>query len=202
MGNVIIPKHTAELVYFDSAMKILSDAKEWILMGEFTDRLFNHLNAIGKETTRHSDNTHYTKCAQLPLYFGFAERNVVSGKTYLRISFAGQAFYDASKRDDISSMHLLIVESLEHGLFGEENDGVPSSRSDVDAPTLFVRASYDLEGLSNKEFAYILWSLVDKNDDYTGSVNQIRQFRKKGVWDLPSKASNYQDCKPIMILSR
>ena len=47
-----------------------------------------------------------------------------------------------------------------------------------------------------------MWSLVDKNDDYTGSVNQIRKFRKKGVWNLPNNATNYQDCKPIMILSR
>lgn len=202
MGNIVIPKHTAETVYFDSAMQVLASNESWMLMQEFTDKLFALLVEIGKETKRSSDNTHYTKCAQLPMYFGLAERKVESGKTFLRINEKGREFLRASTEKNFDKIHELLIESIEAGNFGELNMGVPSSRSDVDPPALFIRASYDLQGLNNKEFAFLIWSLVDRNDDYTGSIKSIKEYRKKLNWDIPTSAQIYKDCKPIMILQR
>ncbi len=202
MGSIIIPKHTAETVYFDAAMHVLASEDSWILMTDFTNRLFEYLVEIGKETKRSSDNTHYTKCAQLPMYFGFVERNIVSGKTYLRINEKGREFLKAITEKDSDTFFELLVESIEAGNFGELNMGVPSSRSDVDPPALFIRASYDLNGLTNKEFAFLIWSLVDRNDDYTGSVKVIEEYRKQGSWELNANANIYKDCKPIMLLQR
>lgn len=202
MGNIIIPKHTAETVYFDAAMEVLESESSWVLMQDFTDKLYALLVKIGKETKRSSDNTHYTKCAQLPMYFGFVERNIVSGKTYVRINERGREFYKAIKEDNRNKFYQMLVESIESGNFGELNMGVPSSRSDVDPPALFIRASYDLEGLNNKEFAFLIWSLVDRNDDYTGSIKAIKDYRLKSTWDIPKEAQIYKDCKPIMILQR
>ena len=202
MANIIIPKHTAETVYFDATMEALVGETDWILMSAFTDKLFGLLVKIGKESHRSSDNTHYTKCAQLPMYFGFVERKVEGGKTYLRINDRGRLFFDAISKNDRTTVYRMILESIEHGNFGELNMGVPSSRSDIDPPAVFVRASYDLEGLSNKEFAYLVWSLVDRNDDYTGTIETIRKNRKRGSWELPKEAQNYQDCKPMMLLYR
>ena len=202
MGNIIIPKHTAETVYFDATLEVLQMESSWVLMQDFTDELYQRLVQIGKETKRNHDNTHYTKCAQLPMYFGFVDRKIERGKTFIRINSRGREFYKAIEGGNRGKFLQMIVESIETGRFGELNMGVPSSRSDVDPPALFIRGCYDLDGLSTKEFAFLIWSLVDRNDDYTGSINAIKEYRLKESWDIPKEAHLYKDCKPIMLLQR
>ena len=72
MAKLILPKHTADLDYIMSAIKVYYDADGWVSMSDYKDRLFFHLRTIDKEYQRNSDETHYTKCSEIPRYFGLA----------------------------------------------------------------------------------------------------------------------------------
>src|SRR5699024_306294 len=63
-------------------------------------------------------------------------------------------------------------------------------------------ASMDLEYLTYKEFAYLLWKLEDIGGNYTDSLSELKQFRISDNLMLGEEANKYIDCKPIMILVR
>src|SRR5699024_9548979 len=78
----------------------------------------------------------------------------------------------------------------------------PESDSDVEPPNLYIRAILDLEYLTYREFAYLLWKLEDVGGNYTDSLQEIRRMRTENSFSLDEEASKYADCKPIMVLVR
>ena len=94
MGYLIGPRHTADLDYIHSAIKIYYDAQDWVSTADYKNGLVDHLQNIKKESVRNNDETHYTKCSEIPRYFGFLERKF-SGKSNseVRITDLGRDYY-------------------------------------------------------------------------------------------------------------
>ena len=106
------------------------------------------------------------------------------------------------KKNDTEKVQEVLLEALEQVKFGRDNYGCPDSNTDIEPPTLFIRAILDLGYLTYREFAWLLWKLEDLGANYTDSLQELRKLRSQGPIQLGDEANKYADCKPIMILVR
>lgn len=110
--------------------------------------------------------------------------------------------YEALQKNDTEKVQEVLLEALEQVKFGRDNYGCPDSNTDIEPPTLFIRAILDLGYLTYREFAWLLWKLEDLGANYTDSLQELRKLRSQGPIQLGDEANKYADCKPIMILVR
>jgi len=196
MGKIVMPKNSALLNEIESVLKIYYEEGDWLANDIYKDRL---KALIGDDQYSSS----YTKKAQITSYFGFTVWEDISNTHSMRkITESGKEMYSAILADDKYKIQDVLMRSLETVKFGRNNFGCPDSDSDIEPPALFIRASLDLEYLTYKEFAYLLWRLEDKGGNYTDAVQELKQCRINGNLVLEEEANKYADCKPIMILLR
>jgi len=176
-----MPKHTADLVHNFSAMKVYYDAKDWVSIEDYKNQLFAELKSLGKETVRNSDETHYTKCSEIPRYFGWLERKEPTKiSSDVRITQSGIRIYEAygaGRNDDILEE---VISSLENITYGRNNQGCGSD-SDVEPPCVMVKGMILLDGLSNREFAYLLAALHLDHKSFDQALIEVKSYRDKGV---------------------
>lgn len=193
MGKIVMPKNSAVLSEIEAALKIYYEADTWIENDDYKRKL---KAIIGDDQYDSS----YTKKAQIPSYFGFVEQEIKGdSRSRKRITDRGKSFYEAIIRNTQDEIIELLIESLESGNFGMNNDGAPSSNSPVEPPNLCIRAILDLGYINNTEFAVLLWQMADLNKSYEDSINRLRAG---GLPPLPAEYNSYKDCKPIMIMER
>lgn len=196
MEKIVMPKNSALLNEIEAVLKIYYEADGWLPNEEYKIQL---KELIGADQYSSS----YTKKSQITSYFGFTEwQDIDNAQSQRRITTAGKKMYEALMASDKSAMQEIIMDALENIKFGRDNFGVPSSNSDVEPPSLFIRGIIDLDYLSYKEFAYLLNSMVDHGKSYTESILEVRAARNKGGVVVPEEAQKYVDCKPIMMLER
>ena len=196
MGKIVMPKNSALLNEIESVLEIYYEADGWLGNDVYKERL---KEMIGDDQYSSS----YTKKAQITSYFGFTEwEDINKPQSMRRITDSGKEMYQAIKSNDTAKIQSVLMNSLETVKFGRNNFGSPESDSDIEPPALFIRASMDLEYLTYKEFAYLLWKLEDIGGNYTDSLSELKQFRISGNLTLGEEANKYIDCKPIMILVR
>ncbi|HEL1551222.1 McrB family protein [Streptococcus orisratti] len=196
MEKIVMPKNSALLNEIEAVLKIYYEADGWLPNEEYKIQL---KELIGADQYSSS----YTKKSQITSYFGFTEwQDINNAQSQRRITTAGKKMYEALMASDKSAMQEIIMDALENIKFGRDNFGVPSSNSDVEPPSLFIRGIIDLDYLSYKEFAYLLNSMVDHGKSYTESILEVRAARNKGGVVVPEEAQKYVDCKPIMMLER
>ncbi len=196
MGKIVMPKNSALLDEIESVLQIYYEANDWLT----NDVYKNKLKAmIGDDQYQSS----YTKKAQITSYFGFTIwEDIKNPQSRRKITDSGKKMYEAIKSDNESSVQDVLMNSLETVKFGRNNYGCPGSNSDVEPPSLYIRAILDLEYLTHKEFAFLLWKLEDIGANYTDSLVELRNLRNQGTISLADEANKYEDCKPIMILVR
>lgn len=196
MGKIVMPKNSALLNEIESVLEIYYEADDWLSNDVYKDKL---KTMIGDDQYSSS----YTKKAQITSYFGFTEwENINNPQSLRRITDTGKEMYRAIKTGDENKVHFVLMHALETVKFGRNNYGCPDSNSDVEPPSLFIRASLDLGYLTYKEFAFLLWKLEDVGGNYTDALAELRNYRSKGNLVLSEDAVKYADCKPIIILLR
>lgn len=195
-----MPRHTADLEYIIPALEVYYEEKDWVSTSVYKDKLFEKLKANKKETVRNSDETHYTKCSEIPRYFGLLEREF-SGKSSsnVRITESGKSFYEAFVKKDYNSLHAIIMNALEKIRFGRNNEGCGSD-TNVEAPNAVIISMLLLDGISNKEAAFVLGELNDKKDSLYSSILKLKVFRESHVLDISSTVTT--DMKFIPFLKR
>lgn len=196
MGQIVIPKHTADLDEIFSALKIYYEAGSWLENAEHTAALKNLIGANQYPSS-------YPKKAQMLTYYGFTEWNS-SKSSERRITERGKAFYEHYIANDKDNLYEDIMKALEFTTFGRNNKGVDSSDSDVEAPVLLVRALLDLEYLTNREYTYLLWKIAVSGGNYSDVKSEIKERRAQGITDIPEEANQpaYTDLKIILFLVR
>lgn len=196
MGKIVMPKNSALLNEIESVLQIYYEAGDWLPNDVYKQKL---KEMIGDDQYSSS----YTKKAQITSYFGFTVWEDFSNRQSRRkITESGKRFYLAIQSDNQDAILEELMCSFETVKFGRDNCGVSESNSDVEPPSVFIRAALDLDYLTYKEFAYILWSLEDKGGNYTDTINEVRQARGDNGLNIPEAAQKYTDAKPIMILVR
>ena len=196
MGQIVIPKHTADLEEIFAALKIYYEAGSWLENAE-------HTAALKKLIGANQYPSSYPKKAQMLTYFGFTEWNP-SRSSERRITERGKDFYEHYIANDKESIFEDIMKALEFTTFGRNNKGVDSSDSDVEAPVLLVRALLDLEYLTNREYTYFLWKIAVSGGNYSDVKEEIKERRAQGITDIPEEANQpaYTDLKIILFLVR
>lgn len=191
-----MPKNSALLNEIESVLKIYYEANEWIPNNVYKTRL---KALIGDDQYSSS----YTKKAQITSYFGFTIREDIHNPQSLRrITHSGKLMYEALQNNDTERVQEVLLEALEQVKFGRDNYGCPESNTDIEPPNLFIRAILDLNYLTYREFAWLLWKLEDIGANYTDSIQELSILRMQGPIQLGDEANKYADCKPIMILVR
>lgn len=196
MGKIVMPKNSALLNEIESVLKIYYEEVDWLPNDEYKRRL---MAIIGDDQYSSS----YTKKAQITSYFGFTIwEDINNAHSMRRITSSGIRFYQSLLAKDYNALMEGLLVAMETVSFGRNNYGCPDSNSDIEPPCVFVRASIDLDYLTYKEFAYILWKLEDCGGNYTDTVEEIKQLRSSYSFSLDKEAVKYTDCKPIMVLVR
>ena len=199
MAKLIVPRHTADLDYIIPALEVYYEASDWLETASYKDRLVAKLLKSQKESVRNNDETHYTKCSEIPRYFGLLERKEPGkAKSDVRITDSGKKFYEAFVAQDHDTMHGIIVDALEKVVFGRNNEGCGSD-TDCEAPNVIVISALLLDGISNKEAAYILGECV-AGEELANTILKVRYFRI-GNEKIPS-SSVTSDIKFIPFLRR
>ena len=204
MGNVVMPKNSADLDVLIPILKYYYEQNEWVENSDYIKYLKNYLLDVGIDN-KVREPQHYTKRMQVLSYFGFIEfEDFENSQTKRRITVLGKKFYEAIKNENQGEINKILLESLEKTVFGRNNCGAPSSDSDVDAPILCIRAIMDLKYINKNEFAYLLYQLQDRGFTYSTIISEIKATRN-GILQqlqLPDEAQKYTDWKPINFLER
>lgn len=196
MGKIVMPKNSALLNEIESVLEIYYEADDWLPNDEYKAKL---KEMIGDDQYSSS----YTKKAQITSYFGFTIwEDINNPQSKRRITSSGKKMYEAIKAGDTAAIQDVLMNALETVKFGRDNYGCPESASDVEPPSLYVRAILDMGYLTYREFAFLLWKLEDLGANYTDALAELRILRSKGSIELGDEANKYADCKPIMILVR
>lgn len=199
MGNLIMPKNNAEDSVLEKVLKIYYDANGWLSNEDLITRLSTALVASGKEDSVKEPQS-YTKKTQVLSYFGFIEWESEKSTSRRRLTESGRSFYENINNQDTKEN--LLMEALEKTTFGRNNFGCTSD-SDYEAPCIFIRSSLLLGGISNSEFAYILWELDNNKRDFAEVLTDVLYFNKFKL-DIKNKivddAKKYEDPKPITAL--
>lgn len=196
MGKIVMPKNSALLNEIESVLKIYYEADDWMPNDEYKKKL---KLMIGDDQYSSS----YTKKAQITSYFGFTIwEDINNPQSRRRITDSGKKMYEAIKSENTDEIQEVLMCALENVKFGRDNFGCPESSSDVEPPSLYVRAILDMGYLTYREFAFLLWKLVDLGANYSDALVELKNLRSKGTIDLGEEANKYADCKPIMILVR
>lgn len=196
MGKIVMPKNSALLNEIESVLRIYYEADGWLGNDKYKEKL---KAMIGDDQYSSS----YTKKAQITSYFGFTIwEDIHNPQSKRQITESGKKMYEAIKSNDAAGIQAALMDSLETVKFGRDNYGCPDSNSDVEPPSLYIRAILDLGYLTYREFAFLLWKLEDIGANYTDAMAELRIMRSRGSLQLGEEASKYADCKPIMILVR
>lgn len=200
MGKIVIPKNSASLEEVMGAMQIYYDVGDWLSNSDFIQIYKNKIGIIGDD----SDSSAYTKKTEIGAYYGFLEwKDINKTQSPRRITPRGRNFIDHYNNNDIDALHEDIMRSLEEVSFGRNNYACRSCDSDIEPPSLFLRAMMDLGHLTNKEFAYLVYKMEYEGNHYTETIHEIQEIRDSGAnIQVPEEASKFLDPKPILILER
>ncbi|MBU3075606.1 AAA family ATPase [Clostridium estertheticum] len=196
MSKIVMPKNSALINEIEAVFKIYYEENDWLSNDVYKTRL---KELIGGEQYSSS----YTKKSQMTSYFGFTTWEDFSNRqSKRRITDSGKRFYIALIHDDKEEMQEELMVSLENTTFGRNNCGCSETNSDVEPPALFIRAILDLEYLTYKEFAFLIWKLEDVGGNYTDAIEELKNMRETGTFSLDQNAIKYSDAKPIEMLVR
>lgn len=196
MGKLVMPKNSAVEEEIIAVLKIYYEEGDWLDNNIYKERLKAIIGADQYESS-------YTKKSQITSYFNFTTwEDFSNNRSRRKITESGKRFYLAWKKNDDSKMMEEIMYSLEKTTFGRDNCGCTESKSDIEAPALFIRAVLDVGYLTYKEFAFLLWKLEDCGVNYTDSIQELILGRENGNISFNDVPAAYTDAKPITMLIR
>lgn len=193
MGNIVMPKQSADKAEMEAVLSVYKKHNNWLE----NSVLINDLKVIIGDNL---ENQAYTKKVQIPAYFGLIEWEDPTSKTSRKkITERGIKFYDAlvsKNQDDINEE---IIKFLEELSFGRNVHGC-SSNSDIEPPKVFVKATLFLSFLTRKEFGYILWQMDEFNTSLLKLMSLVKSNRLNDVYSYTGTPNKYNDAKPITVL--
>ncbi len=176
--KLIVPGHIADMKYVIPAIQVYYQANDWLNTADYIEREFHILKANGTEDTKKKDNTDYTKDAELARYFGFVERKTPGDvRSDCRITKSGKAFYESYIGKDYPAIWNILMDALENVTFGRNNEGCPNSNTRLEAPNILMISSLLLDGVSRKEYASILFHMLNKSESLVNAIVHIKLSR-------------------------
>lgn len=198
--SLIIPKNNADRETLGYTLQVYYDANGWVENSQLINRLSDILLKEGIETEKKEPQS-YTKKTQVLSYFGFIEwQDKNNSQSSRKITKLGIKFYEALITNNQQEIDEILLNCLSNKTFGRNVLGCDSD-SDVEAPNIYIKASILLDGISNIEFAYIVYYMDSFNLEFDTLIAEVKSARKLRVdLVLPKDAEKFKDPKPITAL--
>lgn len=194
MGNLVMPKNSAEFSEMQAVLNVYFDSNDWIENSTFIDKM---KDLLGEP---HQEPQAYTKKTQIPSYFGFTIwEDLSSNQSRRKITDSGKRFYKALLSNNTDAIQEELMLSLENQVFGRNVCGCGSD-SDIEPPQVFIKCVLALGFLTRQEFGYILWQLDEQNESLFNLVTTIAVNRIKKNLNYSSIPPKFGDAKPITAL--
>ena len=199
--TLIMPKQTGRKDVFYTSMELFYNAyksgNEWVSNEEFKNKIQKLLPSLSQGA---QDAAYLVKQSELTRYFGLAYRDYPGRRT--KITDRGIRFYNAYLQNDNDLQIDIIINSIFNDSFGRNNTAIEHSDSDIDPPKLFIKACYDLNGITRKDLAYLLYVTHDKKISYNDALNEFRSATEDREINIPVLVSNkYSDVKFTVLLT-
>ncbi|MDD3232216.1 MAG: HNH endonuclease [Clostridia bacterium] len=199
--TLIMPKQTGRKDVFYSSMELFYNAyisgDVWVSNEDYKKDIQKLLPSLSQGA---QDAAYLVKQSELTRYFGLAYRDYPGRKT--KITDRGIRFYNAYLQNDTDLQKEIIMQSIFNDSFGRNNTAIEHSNSDVDAPKLFIKAMYDLGGISRKDLAYLIYVTHDKQVSYNDALNEFKNTTEQREINIPISVSNkYSDVKFTVLLT-
>lgn len=178
MNKLVVPGHIGELRYIIPAIQVYAESEEWIYTEDYIEKEFQILKKNNVESVMKKDKTDYTKDAELPRYFGFIERQIpLNTKSPCRITNLGKRFFNAYVNNEQNEVLETLMIAFETNTFGRNNEGCPSSNCNIEAPNVLLISSLILDGVTRKEYASILFEMLEHHSPIVNAIFNIKMLR-------------------------
>ena len=201
-ATLIMPKQTGQKDAFYASLQLYYESyqrgEEWYSNTDFKVKIQELLPYL---STGAQDGPYLVKQSELTRYFGLVYYDYSKHIGKAKITNTGIRFYKAYLQNDDKTQIDIIMNAIFNHSFGRNNTAIKSSDSDVDAPKLFLKSMYDLNHITRKGLAYLLYLTHDLQIEYNDAIaelNKTNDFHR----EIPIKVSNkYGDVKFTVLLN-
>lgn len=200
--KLIMPKQTGQKdalyaslqLYYNSYKK----GEEWYSNNDFKQDIQKLLPYLSRGA---QDGPYLVKQSELSRYFNLAYYDYSTAVGRAHITDRGIRFYNAYLNNDENIQKQIIMESILNDSFGRNNTAIESSDSDIDPPKLFLKAIVDLNGITAKGLAYLLYVTHDLQINYNDAITELSKSTNQER-EIPIEVANkYSDVKFTILLT-
>ena len=201
-GKLIMPKQTGQKDAFYASLQLYYESykrnEEWYSNADFKIKIQELLPYLSKGA---QDGPYLVKQSELTRYFGLVYYDYSHRIGRAKITDTGIRFYNAYLQNDDKTQIDIIMNAIFNNSFGRNNTAIKSSDSDVDAPKLFLKSMYDLNSITRKGLAYLLYVTHDLQIEYNDAISELNKTNDFDR-EIPIEVANkYGDVKFTVLLN-
>ena len=201
-GKLIMPKQTGQKDAFYASLQLYYESykrnEEWYSNADFKIKIQELLPYLSKGA---QDGPYLVKQSELTRYFGLVYYDYSHRIGRAKITDTGIRFYNAYLQNDNKTQIDIIMNAIFNNSFGRNNTAIKSSDSDVDAPKLFLKSMYDLNSITRKGLAYLLYVTHDLQIEYNDAISELNKTNDFDR-EIPIEVANkYGDVKFTVLLN-
>lgn len=201
-GTLIMPKQTGQKDAFYASLQLYYEShkhgEEWYSNIDFKTRIQELLPYLSRGA---QDGPYLVKQSELARYFGLVYYDYSTSTGRAKITDSGIRFYNAYLQNDNKTQIDIIMNAIFNNSFGRKNTAIKSSDSDVDAPKLFLKSMYDLNSITRKGLAYLLYVTHDLQIEYNDAISELSKTNDLDR-EIPIEVANkYGDVKFTVLLN-
>lgn len=195
--SLIMPKQTGQIDAFYASLQLYYNSykrgEQWYSNNKFKVEIQRLLPYLSRGA---QDGPYLVKQSELTRYFGLVLYDYSTQTGRGHITDRGIRFYNAYLQNNKDLQLDIIMESILNDSFGKNNTAIKSSSSNIDPPKLFIKAILDLNGISRRDLAYLIYVTHDKQIGYNDALNEFRSADQDREINIPQLVSNkYSDVK-------
>src|SRR5574344_1387127 len=172
--KLIMPKQTGQKDAFYASLQLYynsyKNGDKWYSNNDFKNNIKTLLPYLGRGA---QDGPYLVKQSELTRYFGLVEYDYSGKPGKAHITDSGIRFYNAYLENNTNLQSEIIMDAIFNKSFGRNNTAIQSSDSDVDAPKLFLKAIVDLDGVTTKGLAYLLYVTHNLKINYNDAIIEL-----------------------------
>lgn len=194
--KLIMPKQTAQKDVFYASLELYYNSYKrgeiWYSNDDYKTKIRELIPYLSKGA---QDGPYLVKQSELTRYFGLVYYDYSSKPSKARITDTGIRFYNAYLQNDELKQNEIIMTSIFQNSFGRNNTAIQTSDSDIDPPKLFLKAIVDLNGITTKGLAYLLYVTHNLKINYNDAIVELSKTDNRDR-EIPIEVSNkYRDVK-------
>lgn len=194
--TLIMPKQTGQKDAFYASLQLYYNSYKkgdsWYNNEDFKIEIQKLLPYLSKGA---QDGPYLVKQSELTRYFGLVYYDYSCKPGRAHITDSGIRFYNAYLQNNTDLQIEIIMNAIFNNSFGRDNTAIQSSDSDVDAPKLFLKSIVDLDGISTRGLAYLLYVTHNLKINYNDAIIELSKTDNRDR-EIPIEVSNkYRDVK-------